>query len=805
MERDEDSAFGRLLRRHRIASNLSQEALAERARMSAVGIGALERGARRAPYRETVLLLADALALSGEERAEFVAAAKRKAGRARSGVHGPAKPPAAAALPVRLTSFVGREREVGEVAQLLRDGRLVTVTGIGGIGKTSVALQVGTVEAPRWAGEVWFVPLAALRDGSLVPSAIASALNLRLPAQGDPVYALCEALRERTALLILDNCEHVVADAAAVAAALLRACPGLKLIASSREPLSIGGEAAYRLPVLDVRDSVDLFVDRAAACDARFRLDERNAPVVAETCRRLEGIALAIELAAARVRLLGPAGLLERLDERFSLLTGGRRDAPSHQQTLRATMDWSYGLLDEREQAVLRTASIFAGGFDLHALVAVTGRVLSTSESLDVLQSLVDKSLVNVDVSTVQPRYSLLDSTRAYALELLDRAGEREACAGRHLEHYLGEFERAEAMLEATLSDDAIVALLPELENVRAALAWSLAGGDVERGVALAIASGRLWFVLGLMHERIAQLETFIAACGDDRLAARARLWTSLTYIAGDSLRAARAVEAAGEALTTARRAGDAVLLHHALVAYAFVAARRRDVSAAAAAFEEAQALSGFEPTPRERMRLTSTRGLIAAQRNDLDDAAAAHEEALAVATSLGNAHWRMVSMLNLAEIEHQRGRTQQAIRLAREAAPEAAKRLSPNAYVHLMNNLAGYLVAIDDLPAARASAQESLARLALADPKSGLSSIALEHLALIIALEGDAERAARVHGFCEAAYAAAGYVREYTERTSSERLTALLESRLGAREAAARRAAGATATLQQALEEATR
>jgi hypothetical protein len=161
--------------------------------------------------------------------------------------------------------------------------------------------------------------------------------------------------------------------------------------------------------------------------------------------------------------------------------------------------------------------------------------------------------------------------------------------------------------------------------------------------------------------------------------------------------------------------------------------------------------------------------------------------------------------MLNLAEIEHQRGRTQQAIRLAREAAPEAAKRLSPNAYVHLMNNLAGYLVAIDDLPAARASAQESLARLALADPKSGLSSIALEHLALIIALEGDAERAARVHGFCEAAYAAAGYVREYTERTSSERLTALLESRLGAREAAARRAAGATATLQQALEEATR
>jgi predicted ATPase len=805
VEGGDDSAFGRLLRQHRLASNLSQEALAEKARMSAVGVGALERGTRRAPYRDTVILLADALALAGSERERFVAAAQRKRSRPRADKRATpaARPPA---LPVRLTSFVGREREVGEIAALLREEPLVTVTGIGGIGKTSAVLRVAAVTADEWNGQVCFVPLSALQDGALVPSALAAALGVRMPAQGDPVYALCEALRERRLLLILDNCEHLVADAAAVASAVLRACRDVKILASSREPLGIAGEFAYRLSVLDLADSVALFAERAAAHDAHFTLDEQNASVVAETCRRLEGIPLAIELAAARVRMLGPVELLQRLDERLRVLTGGPRDAPSHQHTLRATLDWSYALLSDTERVVLRRTGVFVGGFTLKALSAVLdGLDVDEAAALDALQSLIDKSLVNADVSASPPRYTLLESTRAYALELLAAGDEREPCANVHLLHYVREFERAEAVLEETLSDDAIVALVPEFENVRAALAWSLAGGNVAGGLALAIASGRLWFVLGLMHERIAQIETCIAACGEDRLVERCRLRTSLAYIAGDSLRATRAVEAAREALADARRCDDPYLLHQALVAYAFVAARRRDLDGAAAAFDEAQALSGFRQTPRQRMRAMSTRGLIASHRNDLDDAALAHEESFTLATALGNAHWRMIGMLNLAEIEHQRGRTRRAIELSREVAPEAAKRLSRNAYVHLMNNLAGYSAAVDELPAARAAVRESLARLKEADPKSGLVSIALEHLALVLALEGDVERAARILGYCEAAYAEAGYVREFTERTSNDRLTRILDERLASLDAARLRETGAAFTLERAIEEATR
>jgi ATP/maltotriose-dependent transcriptional regulator MalT len=212
-----------------------------------------------------------------------------------------------------------------------------------------------------------------------------------------------------------------------------------------------------------------------------------------------------------------------------------------------------------------------------------------------------------------------------------------------------------------------------------------------------------------------------------------------------------------------------------------------------------------FARTPRQQMRLLSTRGLIAAQHGDLDDAAEAHEEALALAAALGNAYWRMVAMLNLAEIEHRRGSTARAIALAREAVPEAAQRLGPNAFVHLLNKLAGYLLAVDDLPAARASARESLARLVDVDPKSGLIAGALEHLALALALEGETGRAALVFGYCEAAYAAVGYLREFTERTSSERLQRLLDERLGAGEVARLRAKGVDLTVQGAIEEATR
>ena len=814
MRASESTTFGTLLRRHRQAAGLSQEELAELACLSAVSVGALERGTRKAPYRETVALLARALSLTESAREEFEAAARQN----RAPADAPAESPTN--LPSRLTSFVGRRREVAELERLVRGARLVTVTGIGGIGKTSTALQVAARLLPTWRDGAWLVRLAPLRDGTLAANAVAAAVGIRLPADGDPAQALCEALRSHSLLLVLDNCEHVVAEASALAAQLLAECPRVQVLASSREPLGIAGEQTYRLPALELplpREPLDpeaargcgavaLFVDRAVAVDKRFVLGTDNLGAVVEICRRLDGIALAIELAAAHVRSLSPAELERRLDERFRMLTDGRRDALPHQQTLRAAMDWSYDLLDESERATFRRLGVFAGGFTLEAAAAVCADLrFDEFDVLRLLTSLGDKSLVGTLVTDASTRYDLLETTRLYALEKLNRHGEREACAARHLTYYREAFERADVALEMTLQDDAILALSPELDNLRAALGWSIESGSVTEGAALAFASGRLWLEKGLVHECLDRIETLIEACGaDGDPGSIAYLWTSLAYLSGDSLRSARAFEAADKALSAARRSGDAQALHSRLLSYAVECARRLDVDAAAFALAEAEAIAGIQPTPRQHLRILNTRGLIAMQRNDIDSAAAAHAESLALARSVGAVYARLAATLNLAELEHQRGNTFRAIELAKEVAPEVAVRLEFYTMVTLLNNLAGYLVAVDDVQGAREAAVEALGRLSHADAGSGLVAAALEHLALVHALEGEPERAARIFGCCETSYASSGYIREFTERKTHERLTQLLRERLGEERFERLRREGASEAHEAIMEEAT-
>jgi len=810
----ESTTFGTLLRRHRQAAGLSQEELAELARLSSVSVGALERGTRKAPYRETVALLANALSLSPPAREEFEAAARQN--------RGPADEPAEAPsnLPSRLTSFVGRRREVADLEALVRSSRLVTVTGIGGIGKTSTALQVAAKLLPAWRDGAWLVRLAPLRDGALVANAVAAAVGIRLPPDGEPAQALSEALRGRTLLLVLDNCEHVVGDASALAALLLAECPKLQVLASSREPLGIAGEETYRLPALELPlpssplepqaarrfGAVALFVDRAVAVDKRFVLSAGNVGPVVEICRRLDGIALAIELAAAHVRSLSPAELERRLDERFRMLTDGRRDALPHQQTLRAAMDWSYDLLSDAERATFRRLGIFAGGFTLEAACAVCADLdFDEFDLLRLLTSLGDKSLLGSFVVDAATRYELLETTRLYALEKLSRSGERAGTAARHLSYFRAAFERADVALEMTLQDDAILALAPELDNLRSALGWAIESGNLAEGAALAFASGRLWLEKGLVHECLERIETLIEATGDDGdPGSIAYLWTSLAYLSGDSLRSARAFEAAAKALGAARRSGDAAALHARLLSYAVECARRLDVDAAAAALSEAESIAGIEPTPRQRLRILNTRGLIAMQRDDIDSAAAAHAESLALARSVGAVYARLAATLNLAELEHQRGNTHRAIELAKEVAPEVAVRLEFYTMVTLLNNLAGYLVAVDDVSGARAAAVEAIGRLSRSDVASGLMAAALEHLALVHALEGDAEKAARIFGSCENSYASSGYVREFTERKTHERLTQLLRERLGEERFETMRRMGAAAAHEAIVEEAT-
>ncbi|MEP7357510.1 MAG: adenylate/guanylate cyclase domain-containing protein, partial [Anaerolineales bacterium] len=350
-------------------------------------------------------------------------------------------------LPLQLTSFIGRERELAEVSRMLATTRLLTLTGPGGTGKTRLALQTATEVLETWPQGAWLVELAPLTDSALLPQAVATVLGVREQPGRPLLDALLDYLRLKQLLLLLDNCEHVISASAQLASRLLGACPQLKIVATSREALSVSGEAAYRVPSLALADvstatpdalaesaAVRLFVERAQAVQPRFQLTDHNLLAVAQICQRLDGIPLAIELAAARVKVFSAEQIAARLDDRFRLLTGGSRTALPRQQTLQALIDWSCDLLSAPERAAWRQLSVFAGGFTFEAAEAVLG-----AEALDWLSHLVDKSLVVVEDYEVatQTRYRLLETIRQYGRDKLLEAGEASAVRDRHLAHYL--------------------------------------------------------------------------------------------------------------------------------------------------------------------------------------------------------------------------------------------------------------------------------------------------------------------------------------------------------------------------------
>jgi predicted ATPase/transcriptional regulator with XRE-family HTH domain len=433
--------FGTLLRSHRLDAGLSQEALAERAGMSAHGISALERGYRRTPQRGTLALLAAALTLSDGKCREFEMAAARSlllGGRSRASVTvGPWPDARTSNLPIAPTSFIGREIELDEIAALLSKHRVVTLAGAGGIGKTQTALRAATAFGDAAECAACFVDLAPIGDPSLVTTSIATALGL----QEVPNHALLETLvaflKNKTMLLVLDNCEHVIGAAAGVAEFLLRGCPSLRILATSREPLRAAGERAYRLPSLNESDAVTLFADRAQAADAHFALNTANRPAVSEICGQLSGIPLAIELAAARVSILPLSALTKEFEDRFGV-AGCERTVPPRQQRMRATIDWSYELLAAPEQRLFERLSAFAGGCTIDAATAVCqGEGIAADEVLPLISSLVSKSLVVADLEGNEPRYRLLEPFREYAREKLNARREGDTVAQRHVLAYL--------------------------------------------------------------------------------------------------------------------------------------------------------------------------------------------------------------------------------------------------------------------------------------------------------------------------------------------------------------------------------
>jgi predicted ATPase/DNA-binding winged helix-turn-helix (wHTH) protein len=432
-------------------------------------------------------------------------------------------------LPLAMTRMIGREEAVAVLLSRLSSQRLVTVVGPGGIGKTTVALAVAERMIAEYEDGVWLVDLAPLGDPRLVPSTVATVLGLEIHTE-TPLPGLIAALRDRRMLLLLDNCEHVIDAAASLAAAVLSGVPRVNILATSREPLGVAGEHEYRLgplgspppsSILTAAEAaafpaVQLFVERVTAIVEDFALIDANAQPVVEICQRLDGLPLAIEFAAPRVEVFGVEGLAAGLHHSLPLLTARRRTSMPRHRTMRAVLDWSYGLLSEDEQRFLRALGIFAGGFTVEAAEAVAIDAADTpGEAIDRLADLVAKSLVVADVGGARPRFRLLDTTRAYAIEQAAGSGESERIARGHAEYYRRLFERAEGEAPARPADEWLADYAPEIDNLRTALDWAFSpGGGGSIGVALTAAAVALWMRLSLPEECRGRVTRALAALG---------------------------------------------------------------------------------------------------------------------------------------------------------------------------------------------------------------------------------------------------------------------------------------------------
>jgi predicted ATPase/DNA-binding CsgD family transcriptional regulator len=474
-------------------------------------------------------------------------------------------------LPVALTSFIGRERELAELSTALRDARLLTLSGAGGCGKTRLALRAASELLDRFPGGVWWVELAPLADERQVGAAIAEALGVR-PLRGmTELQAACAYVAPRRALIVLDNCEHLLGACAEAAEALLKAGPEVVVLATSRAPLGVEGETDWRVPSLSLgrpgpngssaalaaSDAASLFVERARQARPDFTVSERNAKSVGAICTDLDGLPLAIELAAARLRMLSVEQIATGVADRFRLLTGGPRTAIERHQTLRASVDWSHALLAADEQALLRRVAVFAGGFTLGAVEQVcAGDAVERDRVFDLLASLIDQSLVIAEERDSEVRYGLLETVRQYGLERLADAGEAEALRGRHRDAFLALAEEAAPHLETGRQREWLELLDPEAANLATAIEYALES-DPPIALRLCTALCRWWCARGRFGEaELAHLRS-LDACGDTEPGLRARATESRSYI-GIWVGAFDAAEAdATEALALADEAGD--------------------------------------------------------------------------------------------------------------------------------------------------------------------------------------------------------------------------------------------------------
>src|SRR5918997_2667915 len=567
-------------------------------------------------------------------------------------------------LPLQLSSFVGREKELAEVKRLLKDNRLLTLTGSGGCGKTRLALAAAAELVDAFEDRVWLVELASLGDSSLVPQAVASTLGVREQPGRFLAGTLSDHLGSRKALLVLDNCEHLVEGCAELAEALLRSCPKLRILTTSREALSIAGEIAWPVPSLTLPDlrrlpaveslpryeATRLFLERAAAVKLTFALTEQNAPAVARICYRLDGIPLAIELAAARVKVLSVEQIANRLDDSFGLLSGGSRTAMPHHRTLHATMDWSHELLPDEERTLFRRLSVFAGDFRLEAAESVcAGGKLERHEVLDLLSHLVDKSLVVAQEVGDEARYRLLEMVRQNGMEKLDEAGETDEVKRRHAAFFLGLAERVEPELNGPEQVSRLDELERENGNLRVAMNWAITGGEAGIAARLGWALRRFWLLHGHQSEGRRWMEALLKQDIPPYPRSRVAMLAALmSYAQGDYQACARY---SPEALELSRRASDEPCAAYALTLLGLGAMHRGDFEGATSRFGEALILlrsSGEEQTvPLVLVWL----GNVSLAQENRERATRRFEEALALARQRTDRLATNIALYNLAQL----------------------------------------------------------------------------------------------------------------------------------------------------------
>jgi predicted ATPase/transcriptional regulator with XRE-family HTH domain len=748
---EEAASFGSCLRRLREAAGLTQEELASKAGLSARAISVLERGERKRPYPHTVRSIADALALSEEERTALFAAVPGRS--AAPAAAFPAAVPGTGLPPTPTTTLVGREQDLKAVATFLGQPgvRLLTLTGTGGVGKTRLAMEAVREAAGLFPDGAAFVALAPVGDAGLVVPTVARSLGLREAGGRSPLEALRAHLSEKRFLLVLDNLEHVL-EAAPEVGGLVESCPGLTVLVTSRAPLRVRGEQEYPVGPLALPPSADspaaekvagsssgrLFAERARASSPTFEITEESAPAVASICRRLDGLPLALELVAARTRFLSPAALLLRLDR--ALEAGGARDLPERQRTMRATLDWSYDLLHDPEKELFRRLSVFAGGFTLEASEAVGTEDEETGDVL-LLGNLIEQSLILAEAEEGDEiRYRMLEPVRQYALEKLKEGGGAEKIQRRHAAFYLALAEEAEPRIKGQDQVEWLDRLEAENNDLRTAIGWSLEADDAPSAARLGWALAMYWVMRARQSEGRRLMEQTLARSADAPAGVRARAIWALSvciYGSGDDERFMALCE---EGVDLSRKAGDARTEAYSLGMMGFAALQLGDLDRAARVLEMALGMD------RER-----------------DDA-------------WGAAH----VLIHLAVVTRSRGERPRATRYAEEAlalARQTGDRFAAEGALQLLAQMAW---ASDEREDAAGRWREAL-EMASEVGTTVDSAYCMQGLAAVAEARGEARRTARLLGAAETLLEAAGLVlHAYARNVPHERAASSARERPG-------------------------